>query len=251
MASYVQSGTQESITGAFIVGATFALLLLLFLAAGFLQSWRWALAALAVCVALSGSLYTIRSAYRVSYQLGDVPREMLIYTQTSPDVMRVVRRLEDISELRTAGLDMPIIYDNETVWLWYLRNFTNATNNGGTLSAPPDESVQAVLMLSENVGRNPDTLEHLAGFRIQRYPLRWWFPEGAMYQKGSDWRTIDLDSASLLTRAMRAPFDDETLRRLWQFLLHRDLAAPLGSTDFILAVRPEIADQIGPGIGAE
>jgi hypothetical protein len=111
--------------------------------------------------------------------------------------------------------------------------------------------VQAVLMLSENVGRNPDTLEHLAGFRIQRYPLRWWFPEGAMYQKGSDWHTIDLDSASLLTRAMRAPFDDETLRRLWQFLLHRDLAAPLGSTDFILAVRPEIADQIGPGIGAE
>jgi hypothetical protein len=50
---------------------------------------------------------------------------------------------------------------------------------------------------------------------------------------------------------MRAPFDDRTLVNAWEFLLYRELHTPLGSTDFVIAVRPEIADQLSPGIGAD
>jgi hypothetical protein len=47
---------------------------------------------------------------------------------------------------------------------------------------------------------------------------------------------------------MRAPFDNATQVQLWKFLMHRDPGAPLGSTDFVVAVRPELADQLIPGV---
>lgn len=245
-----QGITPYSILLVMIVGLTLALLCALLLASSLTWGLRLTVGGLAVAIVLMGGLYSVRNAYRVNYRLGDVPREMLIYTQTSPDVAYVVRQLEDASRLRTAGLDMPILYDNETVWLWYLRDFTNATNTGPRLAGPPDADVQAVLMLQENIDRHPETRDYLADFRIQRLPLRWWFPESAMYYKGDDWQTVDVENASLLTRVMRAPFSEATIVGLWDFLIHRDPGVPLGSTDFVIAVRPELADQIAPGIGS-
>jgi predicted membrane-bound mannosyltransferase len=248
--AYVGSGAQITIAPQITLLITVVLLGLLLFSTSLLENWRWALAALALCITVTGSFYTIRNAYRLSYELDDVPREMLIYTQTTPDVMRVVRGLEEISRLRTAGLDMPIMYDNETVWTWYLRDFTNARGGAQNLTAPPEEDVQAVLLLSEHLASNPDLRDHLADFRIQRFPLRWWFPESEMYHKTDNWREVELTNASLLTRLMRAPFDNQSLTQAWEFLLYRELDTPLGSTDFVIAVRPEIADQLSPGIGA-
>jgi hypothetical protein len=232
-----------------VVLLVLVLLSMLLIGAGLLRGPRWTLGALVLCVALVGGIYSVRNAYRLSFAMGDVPREMLIYTQTSPDVMQAVRRLETVSRLRTDGLDMPIIHDNETVWLWYLRDFTNVQKVSGPLTAPPGDDIQAVLMLQENV--TPDVRDYLSGFRMQRYPLRWWFPEGQMYRKDADWREVELEQASLLTRVMRAPLDNDTLVDAWGFLIYRNFDAPLGSTDFIIAVRPDIADQMAPGFGAE
>ncbi len=249
--TYVGSGSQSTIAPQMTLLITVVLLGLLLLSTSLLENWRWALASLALCVTVAGSFYTFRNAYRASFELGDVPREMLIYTQTTPDVMRVVRGLEDISRLRTAGLDMPIMYDNETVWTWYLRDFTNARGGAQNLTAPPEEDVQAVLLLYEHLASNPELRDHLAGFRMQRLPLRWWFPESEMYHKTANWREVELTNASLLTRLMRAPFANQSLTQAWEFLLYRELNTPLGSTDFVIAVRPEIADQLSPGIGSE
>jgi hypothetical protein len=249
--SLIYLSLSAQITPAHILLVTVVLLGMLVLAASMRQGWRWALGALVVWVSLTGGLYTVRSAYRLSYQLGDIPREMLIYTQTSPDVMQAVRGLEEVSLMRTGGLEMPIIYDNETVWDWYLRDFPNATSNGGTLKGPPPEEVQAVLMLYENIVSDPEARDNLSEFRIQRLPLRWWFPENEIYLKTDAWHNDDLDNVSLLSRTMRAPFDERTMVRLWEFLFFRDPGAPLGSTDFIIAVRPQIADHIAPGLGAE
>ncbi|NJK80191.1 MAG: hypothetical protein HC914_09925 [Chloroflexaceae bacterium] len=251
MTVFVGATDQSANTGALIVLMFTAMTGLLVVAASQIWGWRWSFAALTVCLTLFIGLYTVRSSYRINYLSGDVPRDALIYTQTSPDVARVVNRLEAISELRTRGLEMPIIYDNETVWQWYLRDFTNATRTGPQLSSAPGPEVQAVLMLQENLDRyseNRNLLEQ-QGFVLQRYPLRWWFPEGQIYDKRPDWREAPLDQVSLLSRAMRAPLDNETLARAWEFMVYRDPGAPLGSTDFVLAVRPEIADQIGPGVG--
>jgi hypothetical protein len=227
------------------------LIALLTIGAGLRWEWRGALALLAICASIALALGTARAAYRLAYQNGDVPREMLVYTQTSPDVMHAIRRLEEASIRRGRGLALPVIYDNETVWTWYLRNFTNATRTGPELSAPPEPEVMAVLMLQENLDRYPQNRIFLDEFVIQRYPLRWWFPEDQMYRLNSGWRDGPLESTSLLGQALRAPFDPEVGARVWRFLIHRDLPASLGSTDFVIAVRPELANQIGPGFGGD
>ncbi len=230
---------------------TFAVLLiaLLTIGAGLRWEWRSALALLAICASLTLALGTARAAYRLAFENGDVPREMMVYTQTSPDVMHVIRRLEEASIRRGNGLAMPVIYDNETVWTWYMRRFTNSTRVGPELAAPPDANVMAVVMLQENLDRYPQNRTYLDGFVIQRYPLRWWFPEDQMYRLSSGWRDGPLEGTSLLGQALRAPFDPNVGAQVWRFMIHRDLPTGLGSTDFVIAVRPELSRQIGPGFG--
>lgn len=216
---------------------------------------RWgpghAVTLLAACLGVAVGLYTFRSAMRLAYVNGDVPVEPMVYTQTSPDMMRVVRRLEEASIRRGRGLALPIIYDNETIWSWYLRDFSAAERIGGQLLGPPDARIMAVLLLQENYDRYPENRRYLEGFVIQRYPLRWWFPEDHVYRLGPGWREAPLEQVSLLGQALRAPFDRGVGERWWRFLMFRDLGERLGSTDVIVAVRPELADQIGPGFGGQ
>lgn len=229
----------------------FVFLLLTLLTAGFALRWnlRWALALLAACIAVTGGLYTTRNAVRLAYSNGDIPREMLVYTQTSPDVMRVVRQLEEASRRRGYGLAMPILYDNETVWSWYLRDFSHAERIGGQLNGPPDAQIMAVLLLDENMIQNPQNRQLLDGFVIQRYPLRWWFPEDQIYRLTPGWREAPLESVSLLGQLLRAPLDRHIHARIWNYLIFREPGYPLGSSDFYIAVRPELANQIGIGLG--
>ncbi|MCG8349564.1 MAG: TIGR03663 family protein [Chloroflexales bacterium] len=249
MTAYVTPVQSTTTPSWLVLVFVFMLLGILIVAAGLYWNWRWSFSMLALCVMILGGLYTVRSSYRLSYLSGDVPREMLIYTQTSPDVVRVIRRLEEASRRRGGGLDMPVLYDNETVWTWYLRDFTSATRVGPQLTGPPGEEVQAVLMLQENLDQYPQNRDYLQGFQIQRLPLRWWFPEEQTYRLRQDWATAPLDQVSLLGQALRAPFNAETTQNLWDFLIRRDPGAPLGSTDFVIAVRPLLADQIGVGVG--
>jgi hypothetical protein len=231
--------------------ATIALLGLLTAGAGLRWGWRGAAALLAACLGVSIGLYTARASFRLAFINGDVPVESLVYTQTSPDVLRVVDRIEEASIKRGRGLEMPVIYDNETVWGWYLRDFKNATRNSGDLAGPPGPEVMAVFMLQENLDRNPQNLELLDGFVIQRYPLRWWFPEDQVYRLGPGWRDVPLEEASLLGQLLHNPFDRGVGERWWRFLLFRDPSHALGSTDFVIAVRPELAAQIGVGFGGD
>lgn len=241
---------ENAILQPWVVPVCFLLLItLLMVGSGLRWGTRWAIAILAICLSTSGALYTARSAYRLAYQNGDTPREMLVYTQTSPDVMRVVRRIEEASRRRGDGLAMPVLYDNETVWLWYMRNFSKAQATGEQLSAPPDQTVMAVLMLDENLASHPQNRQMLEGFIIQRYPLRWWFPEDQLYRLSNGWQSAPLENISLLGKFLRAPFDRNVDAQIWKYLIFRETGQALGSSDFIVAVRPEIARQIGIGLG--
>jgi hypothetical protein len=52
-------------------------------------------------------------------------------------------------------------------------------------------------------------------------------------------------------RLLRSPFDGRSQAQLWRYLIYRVPPEPLGSTDFVIAVRPELADEIGLGTGGE
>ncbi len=245
----VGAGDQAVLAPWVVLVAALALVGLLSLASALRWGRTAALAMLAISLGLSLGLYSVRNTVRLSFVNGDIPREPLVYTQTSPDVLHIMQRIEEASIRRGRGLAMPLIYDNETVWDWYLRNFANAQSNGGTLATPPGPEVQAVLMLQENLERDPQNRELLNGFVLQRYPLRWWFPEDQVYRLNSGWRETPLEQTSLLGQLLRAPLDPAVNARWWRFLIFRDPGAPLGSTDFVVAVRPELARQIGLGLG--
>lgn len=251
MTAVVGFGEQSLIMPWAVPAVSLLLIGLLTVGAGLRWGFGQSIALLAICGGIAIGVYTARSSYRLSFENGDTPREMMVYTQTSPDVMRIVRRLEEASQRRGNGLAMPVIYDNETVWSWYIRDFTNGTRIDGRLDGPPGSEVMAVLMLQENLDRNPENRSYLDGFVIQRYPLRWWFPEDQIYRLNDGWREVPLENTSLLGQVLRAPFDRGVNERLWRFLMFRDPGAALGSSDMIVAVRPEIADQIGIGLGGE
>ncbi len=194
-------------------------------------------------------LYEFRSSWRINYITGDTADEMLVYTQTSPDALRVIHDLREASMRRYGDLSMPIWHDNETIWDWYLRPFTNHSEQpAGSPGVPPDD-VMAIVVLDENLTSMDDNT--LPGFLIQKYPLRWWFPEDQMYRLQPDWMTAaPTDNSSLLTKVLRQPFAQDTAVRTWRFLLFRDPGASLGSSDFYVAVRPAIAPFMTLGLGA-
>jgi hypothetical protein len=50
-------------------------------------------------------------------------------------------------------------------------------------------------------------------------------------------------------RLLRSPLDGRSQAQLWRYLIYREPTEPLGSTDFVIAVRPELANEIGLGTG--
>lgn len=201
--------------------------------------------------ALTGALvfYEVRSAWRLSYVSGDTPKEMMIYTQTTPDALRVVRDLTRASMSRYGDMSMPIWHDNETIWDWYMRRFTARTEQPAGAPAMPGEDVMAVVVLDENLKSVDDST--FPGFLIQKYPLRWWFPEDQMYRLEEGWYKNDVgDGSSLLRKVLHNPFDTPTAVAAWRYYLFRDPGFPLGSSNFYVAIRPEIAPFMSLGLGA-
>lgn len=240
------------------VDATVAWPLLMFgfvglLAIGLVLLYRSARPAAVALLSLTlafGGFFTLRSMIRLVFVNGDVPVEPLVFVQTSPDVPYQLRNLREASLLRTGRLDLPIRYDNETIWDWYLRNYREAEGSGGTQIGPVDEQVQAIFMLTENVAANEQDLD---GFVRQQYPLRWWFPECEVYRIPSRDSScgFSAENPSLLSALLSQPWSGKALADYWQFWFDRKLPSGLGSTDWTLFVRPELAAEFGIGAGQE
>jgi len=70
-------------------------------------------------------ILSVRTAVLAAYDHGDVPREFLIYTQTSPDVPDIVERIDRLAAFSGQGHDLRIQVDQEFQWpwRWYLRDY--------------------------------------------------------------------------------------------------------------------------------
>ncbi|KAB8145165.1 TIGR03663 family protein [Chloroflexia bacterium SDU3-3] len=172
--------------------------------------WRatGGLAVLTVCTLLA--LYSIRASWMVVYDHPDTPRELLIYTQSSPDVPLIVNDLNTlaISQTRNSrtdkddagGLSMPVIIDNgdssgdgSLSWpfQWYLRDyqrlenrsadfFRDATANSFDVTMPDGSTKPAPVVMAYSQHITPQAAKALEANYVKRYDskLNWWFPEG-------------------------------------------------------------------------
>jgi streptogramin lyase len=118
---------------------------------------------------------------------------------------------------------------------WYLRDWKTKRWFSKTLptDATPDRTPVILVM-----GPNVDPIRNQLGDYVgQKYRLNWWYPE--------DYKGWTVQS---VVDGLRDP---ETRLKLWRYFLYREPLNPLGSRDFYLYVRSDLARGVvagGPSI---
>ena len=134
-----------------------------------------------VPVALILLVLSIQTAFRASYENGDIPVELIVYTQTSPDIPRLASEISRARADSGQEDDLSITIDSTSgftwPWAWYLRDyaFVGYTPYSPTpLAEAPDSAV--LLVHTSNKGGVDSALKDrfTDGERIKH---RWWFPE--------------------------------------------------------------------------
>jgi hypothetical protein len=138
------------------------------------------LAVAAIGVAVPLALFEIHLGWHLSFFAGDVPTDMLVYTQTAPDIPMMMGEINTLSKERTGGYDLPIWYSSATVWPmnWYLRDYVQsgaAHFLGSSLTAPPPDDAAIVMVANDDFGPWED--QYLTNYERTDYVMRWWFPE--------------------------------------------------------------------------
>jgi uncharacterized protein (TIGR03663 family) len=209
---------------------------------------RVAIGAPLVVVALIvlGAFY-IRTSWMVTYQHGDIPVEMLVYVQSSPDVPWVAREIERIGFQTGQREDLRILMDNgytedvggqrivhEAVswpFEWYLRDYKNRRYYSKTIG--PDINLRdypVILVMAPNLDPIRDQLGDYVG---QKYRLNWWFPE--------DYKLWATQPSTLITSLT----DPTSRARFLKFLLYREPMNILGARELYLFVRRDV-QTLGP-----
>jgi hypothetical protein len=204
------------------------------------------------------TLGQVHALYRFTYIEGDVPRDMLMYSQVSPDVPRVMEEMGIFSRELTGGLDIRVDYDSGTSWpfQWYLRDYPNRRFYGTEISSPPDADI--VLISDEHA--TPENLAMLTGYTYQAYTMRWFYPEVETYRRfalapelHSEWRqnyqTDDDGPYSVIDvlRSIGSSFwslrDPEQQAYVFRLAAFRELPVEmLGDFGFRVYVRNDLVD---------
>jgi len=181
-------------------------------------------------------IFTFHTGIMVSFLLGDVPKDPLIYVQSTPDVTNVRNKIDNLSQRLTSGKDLVIYYDDETSWpfIWYLKDYPRAVFQPKGPTTPPDVPVVLVGLVNDDKVR-----PLMSKYTRTHLKMRSWFPE-EMYRTLT-WEAIPKTIADPIMR-----------QRFWEFLILRKLYDPagneitagrLGSTDFVVYVRKDLADS--------
>jgi uncharacterized protein (TIGR03663 family) len=222
---------------------------------------------LAIGAALGAGLVLlqIHAGWRLTYREGDVPRDMLVYVQTSPQVVQLARDLEALSHELTGGMGLEVWYDSGTQWPmnWYLREFTNRRYFGTTLRGLPEPAPPLILYSLEYLGTVPaDVAQQLdARYTVIEYPMRWWFPEDQTYRRFAIAPELKNEARQNYQTDQPPPYSvADVLRSVWSSLASlrqpqqqaklfrlvafRELPATIGSYRFRVYVRNDLVPYI-------
>jgi sugar lactone lactonase YvrE len=184
------------------------------------------------------ALWTIHTGWPVNFERPDTPRDLLVYTQTAPDVKKVMADIERLSLEQTGdSKGLGIVVQSGTWWpfSWYLRDFKNA-EYPAQLTAQATKPV--VLVAAEDDDKNR---QYLQGYSRTRYKMRWWYPE--------DYRSIPDEmakSGGWIQYLARKDVRDG----LWKWLIYRETTQPLGSYDFYVYIKDGLTPNGSAGAPA-
>ena len=186
-------------------------------------------------------LLTVRASTTAAYNHGDVPVEMLVYTQTSPDIRSLAdefRRADGYDgENNGISIDVDDTSGFTWPWAWYLRDSTryyaNYRNIDGEALANRSPTAEALLVHSSNQEEVAPSLQgiYTDGQRIRH---RWWFPE-------STYRNLTPD------RIVSGLIDREAWRTVMDYWLFREgVRHNIGSEDAYIYFSPDFPQNFRP-----
>ncbi len=173
---------------------------------------------------------SVRTGWTASFQNGDTPVEMLVYTQTSPDITQLMRDIQTASDASEEKLALPITIDQTSgytwPWAWYLRDFTKVnypTYENTPLTEAPDSPM--VLVHTKNQAEADEILQQDFD-EATLIKHRWWFPE-------STYRSVTP------SKFLSATVDRESWKRVMDYWLNREgVFDRIGSEDAYLYRQP-------------
>jgi sugar lactone lactonase YvrE len=201
--------------------------------------------------------YGIRSMMLSSYSHSDVPTEMLVYTQSAPDTVIVSDLIKRLSRDETAfdadrnandptggnGLSIALDQNDAIEWPfdWYFRDMKHLTyfcvvstcaNKTDVSTIAPN---QAVLIASDATENEPSFQAFIKDkYTTNKYVLNWWFPEIGTYKNNDNVGDVGMALKWITSNGMK-------------YILYRDPGLPLGSRNFFLHVRNDLAGKTGLG----
>jgi DNA-binding beta-propeller fold protein YncE len=189
-------------------------------------------AALAVFVAALLTL-TVRASITASFQNDDTPVDMLVYTQTAPDIVALRDRIDSLAKESGLGYNLPIVIDPTDgfawPWAWYLRHYHgfSYTNPANVNYTPPEGAV--LLVNRANAANVP-----AAGYSQTPYKHRWWFDENGYRGPNYTGRTLG-ELLSVVTSI-------DQLESMGHFFLYRrDPVTTTGSVDAVAFIPDNLA----------
>ncbi len=215
------SGDFGSFFTLFLILATLGMMLVgqQYLGSRIGHSAAWGSATLVIALLMFG--FTFRAGWIASFVHKDVPREILVYTQTSQDIRQVANEIKQAGVLTGEGKGIGLSIDTSDSfawpWHWYLR--------GNTATLFQDLSVAEVDITNDVEiavinAKNNDKVEtdYAQGFtEPRRIQHRAWFPEDyrGMTPKVF-WDTI---------------WDRDRWRGSVDFFIYREISGEIGSVD--------------------
>ncbi len=184
-----------------------------------LRARRWQVAGVALSLVLL--LFTVRAAFTASFVSVDVPRDMLIYTHTSPAIPDLYDRLIDVGNQTGQGKAIPILLDTADAfgwpWYWYLRDFTSV--NYVDLSTATVNTEGRVLLIEQGHQGAIRDLDPAVYGPPEPFPFRQWFPEEYKNVTAGD--------------MVKGVFSPSWWKMALGFWLNRDMPHSIGSIDAV------------------
>ncbi len=175
------------------------------------NEWRVTVWTFAGVIFVLMSLFLMRTAFAFSYENGDTPTELGIYSQAAPDVPRLMAQLDTFSTIMPEQKALPILYDTElqVPFNFYLREYTAAkmvgdfkpetlqANGAGTLNSYP--IIMAINSKTDQLGTVAQN------YVAYKRTLRWFFDE-SLYRDFA--HTSEIEKQQLLNQTAKTTVKD-------------------------------------------
>jgi uncharacterized protein (TIGR03663 family) len=190
------------------------------------------------------ALYDLRCNILLNFHNPDNPREIMVYTQSTPDVVKVRDEVEHIafllgrdrflvrreSEESRPRVESLVAVEGGAQWpyVWYFRRYQN-------IPGMPSRPLPPVVITDPDMDTR---MQVMAGgqYTVRRYPLRAWWPPYA--------KTLWPFDAINDPQQPRVTNSAQAWQALRDYMWNRKVWSPIGSSDMLVYVRKDLLQEV-------